>query len=65
MLEPRSEFRATGTLHTLLSENEHWEKMKDIVLIGVSYPLEDLLELTRKDNLEHNIKRGNHKSALS
>ena len=39
--------------------------MKDIISNGVSYPLENLPDKTRKEDLEFMIKRGNHKSALS
>ena len=65
MLEPGSEFRASTTLQSLFEDHEHWDKMRDIICNGVSYPLEDLPEQTRKEDLEFIIRCGNHKSALS
>ena len=64
MLKPGSEFRITQTLHTLLSDQEHWENMEKIISDSVSYPLEYLPETMRKEDLEHMIKRGNHKSSI-
>ena len=65
MLEPGSEFRSSTTLQSLFEDHEHWDKMRDIISNGVSYPLEDLPEQTRKEDLEFIIRCGNHKSALS
>ena len=39
--------------------------MKYIVSVGVSYPLEDLSETTWNEDLDHMVKRGDHKSAQS
>lgn len=65
MLEPGSKLRSTIILEPLFNKHERWDKMKDIISIGVTYPLEDLPEAIYKENVKHTINRGNHKSAFS
>ena len=65
MLEPGSEFRSKQILEPLFSDHVHWEDMSSIITKGVTYSLEDLPESVRKEDLNHMIARGNHKSATS
>ena len=63
MLEPASEFRKSSTLQPLLSNHIHWGKIEEIITNGITYPLSELPESTRVEDLKYMIKRGNHKSA--
>ena len=40
-------------------------KLHEIISTGVHYPLEEITEEERYHDLEHMVKRGNHKSALA
>ena len=63
MLDPGSEFRDIDTLQPLWHKHEHWEKMKEVIQDGLTYPLEPLDPNTQKEDLIHMMGRGNHKSA--
>ena len=65
MLEPGSESRKSGLLEQLWGKYEYWSKMKKIINEGLSYPLVDLPEESRKQDLDYMIKRGNHKSTTA
>ena len=65
MLESCSEFRSTTRLGPPLDKHKHWNKIKGIISVGVTYPLEDLPEAICREDLEHMNNRGNHKSAMS
>ena len=39
MLETGSEFRNVATLEPLWENHEHWQRMKEIVTTGLTYPL--------------------------
>ena len=54
--------RSTGTT---LGTHTHWSELHEIILTGVHYPLEDIMEEERSHNLAHMIMRGSHKSALA
>ena len=63
MLETGSEFGDVATLEPLWEHHNHWHKMKEIVTTGLTYPLTDIPETERKEDLDFMIQRGNHKSA--
>ena len=63
MLETGSEFREVEILEPLWSRHKFWPNMKKIVTEGLTYPLEEIPDETRKEDLLHMMKRGNHKSA--
>ena len=65
MLEPGSEFREPHLLEPIFQHHEHWIKMKKFITEGVTYNLEEVSEEDRRRDLDHMIKRGNHKSAES
>ena len=50
-------------MRRLWEKHPNWEKLKEIITDGVTYPLEDLPEDKRKEDLDHMVARGNHKSA--
>ena len=64
ILDPGSEFRNEQSLEPLWRKHEHWPKMRQIISHGVNYPLTDVTQEEQKADLEHMIRRGNHKSAL-
>ena len=63
MLEPGSEFRKWETVKSLWERHTNCDKLREILMNGLTYPLEKLSEEQRKDDLEHMVVRGNHKSA--
>lgn len=63
MLDPGSEFRSEKDLEPLWGRHKYWDRMKAIITKGVAYPLLDISEEERIDDLEYMISRGNHKSA--
>ena len=63
MLSPGSEFREAEKVRRLWGKHPNWKKLKEIITDGVTYPLEDLPEDKRKEDLDHMVARGNHKSA--
>ena len=65
-LLPGSEFRDTIILDPLLNQYNRWDKMKEIISQGASYPMktqQNLLDTTIKNDLLGAIKQGNNKSA--
>jgi len=58
-----SEFNPTSVLQQLLSHHPLWDKLKDILDNGASFPLEDISDADRRADLEFHSNRGNHKSA--
>ena len=63
MLELGSEFRLKSVLEPLLKKHEHWEKINEIITYGITYPLKDIPEKDREEDLVHMMARGSHKSA--
>ena len=63
MLDPGSEFRKSDALDTLFRHHEQWPRMKEIISKGVTYPLEELPEHLRQEDLKFMIAKGNHKSS--
>jgi hypothetical protein len=59
-----SEFKDKDDLEKLLSSHPHWEKLKQILTHGASFPLSPMNEIQRNTDLEFHKNRGNHKSAL-
>jgi len=59
-----SEFRDPLDLESLLSQHPNWTALKEILLNGVSFPLQPISNEARKLDLEYHAARGNHKSAL-
>ena len=64
ILDPGSEFRKEEVLKPLWENHEHWPRMRQMISLGVDYPLEEVSPTDQKSDLEHMIKRGNHKSVL-
>ena len=65
-LLPGSEFRDTTILDPLLNQYNRWDKMKEIISQGASYPMkpqQNLSDTTIKNDLLGAIKQGNNKSA--
>ena len=60
---PGSEFREMSVVEELWKDHESWTKMKSIMTDGVDYPLVDIVEEDRRNDLDHMIKCGNHMSA--
>ena len=60
-----SEFRPPWQLEPLLRHHPSWQEFHDDMLYGIQYPFtEQIDEPTRIKQLEANMARGNHKSAL-
>ena len=59
-----SEFKSVDDLHALLKFHPRWEGLKQKLISGCSYPLEDLEEPLRKLDIGESKRYGNHKSAL-
>ena len=57
-----SEFRPIEDLKELLSTNTKWEKFSKILTTGVEYPMDELPENERLDDIEFHLQRGNHQS---
>ena len=64
MVHPGSEFREVSVVEELWRRHELWPKMRRILEEGVEYPLEDISEEERKNDLEYMMCRGNHKSSM-
>ena len=62
---PGSEFREMSVVEELWKDHESWTKMKSIMTDGVDYPLVDIVEEDRRNDLDHMIKCGNLPEALS
>lgn len=60
-----SELRPVNQLEPLLQHHPTFPRFKYNHLNGIDYPINDIDEAERKEILETNLERGNHKSALS
>ena len=58
-----AEFRPIQGLDLLLRHHPQWQKIRDIITKGVTYPLKPLTEEDRLHDIDTLIQRGNHKSA--
>ena len=58
-----SKFRPVKTLEPLLAKHPNWPCLKQILISGSSWDLEDLDEEKRLSDLKEAITRGNHKGA--
>jgi hypothetical protein len=58
-----SEFRDTATLEPLYGSHPDWCKMKSILDNGTSFPMQEIDEEVRKQDLDAALLRGNHSSA--
>lgn len=58
-----SEFRPTPVLEPLLQHHPLWPRMKSWLNHGIVYPLHELPEVARQEDLHAILARGNHKSA--
>ena len=65
MLQVGSEFRHTQVLEPLWGKHKHWQKIKEFIDNGITYPLEPISTETQKEDLKHMVERGNHKSATT
>ena len=63
MLDPGSEFRDEAELAPIWGRHEYWDQMREITFGGVSYPLSEVTEEERVEDLNFMIQRSNHKSA--
>jgi len=59
-----SEFKHPNHLEELLSDHPNWEKLKQILLEGATFPLSPISTEERKLDLDFHLNRGNHKSAI-
>jgi len=59
-----SEFRHPDLLKELLQQHPFWERLNDILLNGASFPLSEISQDDRKQDLVFHSDRGNHKSAI-
>ena len=60
-----SELRPAWQLAPLLRHHPTWDEFHDDMLYGIEYPFaKEITEETRKTQLQANMERGNHKSAL-
>lgn len=60
-----SEFRDPSILEELLQHHPHWEKLKNILLHGATFPLRSISPMDRSQDLLYHQDRGNHKSATT
>jgi len=61
IVNPGTEFRSISNLHHLFAHHEDWEELKSMILNGCNYKLKDQIdEVTRKQDLQAMIARGNH-----
>ena len=58
-----SEFKDPSELDGLLSKHPRWKDLREKLVKGCEYHLEDLPEDDRVQDLHERIRRGNHKSA--
>ena len=65
IISPGSELRPLHQLELLLAHHPNFPRLKQSLLEGIDYPVEDLDEPTRKEELLAQLNRGNHKSALT
>ena len=59
-----SEFKHPNQLQELLQDHPRWEKFKNILLFGATFPLTPISHQDRLRDLDFHAKRGNHQSAI-
>ena len=59
-----SEFKNSSQLNDLLKSHPQWLDLKDKLNNGSSFPLEEIQEDLRANNIDAAFERGNHKSAI-
>ena len=65
IVTPGSEFRNIRHIEKIWQHHENWNKIKNIITQGVTYPLQNNPpETTRMSDLRARAKRVNHQSAL-
>ena len=60
---PGSEFRHAALLAPLLSAHPLWPRFNELISEGAEFPLREISDADRLDNVRDNLARGNHKSA--
>jgi len=65
LISPGSELRPMNHLELLLGNHPNFPQIKQNLKHGVDYPAEDLPEDLRLSLLQEQLKKGNHKSALT
>jgi hypothetical protein len=65
VLAPGSEFRPVHELEKLLQCHPLWPRWELVLTQGAAYPLEDYLAAEMALDLEAQLARGNHQSALA
>ena len=58
-----SEFRPTNILEPLLYLHPYWSKVKSLLTHGSSWPLREISETSRQQDVEEALAFGNHKQA--
>ena len=58
-----SEFRPISQIKKIFQHHHHWQKIREIVADGVTYPITPIPEDQRLSDIDYHIERGNHKSA--
>jgi hypothetical protein len=59
------EFKPPEALHRIFRNHPLWGRMRKILLQGSNWPLEDMDETSRVNDLQEALKFGNHKGAMS
>ena len=62
-LQPGSEFKPSDILESIFAPHPLWGSMKETLDNGIFYPLTDISEEERMNDLDEALTRGNHKSA--
>ena len=65
IISPGSELRPLSHLELLIGHHPNFKRLEQNLTHGVDYPIDNLDEDTRQEELEKQIIRGNHKSALT
>jgi hypothetical protein len=59
-----SEFKSSSDLEELLRDHPLWPKLKDILEKGATFPLQEVSDETRSEDIQFHLDRGNHKSSI-
>ena len=59
-----SEFRHINVIAPILQHHPNWNLIKDIITKGASYPLRDISEKDRLEDITFHLDRGNHQSSI-
>ncbi|KAL9180713.1 hypothetical protein ACHAXT_011166 [Thalassiosira profunda] len=65
IVSPGSELRPISQLDQLLAHHPNYPRFRANSIDGISYPAQEIDERTRLSDLETQLARGNHKSALT